>query len=266
MFEKVKLASKRYPAGPNRKFSAPILVLHGLFGSSKNWVAVCDYLSEFSEVFSLDLRNHGDSPHSPEHNLRKMSEDVLEFVNDQGLSEIILLGHSMGGLVAMTFALENPERVKHLIVQDIAPRDYPFRYESELSVLQLDVSGFRSRQEIDAAASKFVADPFIRNFLLMNLERREAGGYAWKLNVPAIAESKRIFESQFSSIGDRSYNGTVLFIVGGASEYFLESDKRIALKYFPSASFQTIPGGDHYIHFTKAAEFKRILLEYLNRL
>ncbi|EPG66728.1 alpha/beta fold hydrolase [Leptospira wolffii] len=259
----MKLAFRHYPAKEGKKFSSPIIILHGLFGSSKNWMGVADFLSQFSEVYALDLRNHGDSPHSSEHTLSAMAEDVREFLSDRDIPQIILLGHSMGGLVAMTIALENPEIVQHLIIQDISPRDYEFRYDSELSVLNTDVSGFQNRQEVDTAVSGFVPDPFIRNFLLMNLERREEGGYRWKLNVSGISGSRRMFESQFRG-ENKTYPREVLFILGGASEYFGEKDKEIALRYFPFAKFETIPGGDHYIHFTKAPEFKKILTDYLS--
>ncbi len=262
MFEKVNLAFKHYPAKEIANLSVPILILHGLFGSSKNWVAVADYLTEFSEVYSLDLRNHGDSPHSSDHTLAAMSEDILEFLNDRKISKAIFLAHSMGGLVAMTFVLNHPDFVDTLIIQDIAPRDYEFTYEAELSVLQTDVSKFKTRQELDQAVSYLLPNPFIRNFLLMNLERREEGGYRWKLNVQAIADSKRIFQSQFLP-GQNVFSGKVLFVLGGSSEYFLETDKEAALKYFPNAKFETIPEGDHYIHFTKAPQFQKIVTDFL---
>ncbi|TGK04090.1 alpha/beta fold hydrolase [Leptospira langatensis] len=264
MSEKVKLAFKEHPLNGTPKFSCPILILHGLFGSSKNWMSVADYLSEYSTVFSLDLRNHGDSPHSSDHTLHSMSADILGFLEDHSIPKAIVLGHSMGGLVAMTFALEHPEKVDTLIIQDIAPRDYPFDYDAELAVLGTDVSKYKNRQEIDQVTAPLLPNPFIRNFLLMNLERTESG-YKWKLNVDGISSSRRMFQSQFPG-NEKKYLGRVLFILGGSSEYFIEGDREISLSYFPNASFQTIPGGDHYIHFTKALEYQKILTGFLDSL
>ncbi|MGJ4788555.1 alpha/beta fold hydrolase [Leptospira koniambonensis] len=263
MFKEVKLFFKEYPAKETAKLTTPILILHGLFGSSKNWVSVSDFLSHYSKVYSLDLRNHGDSPHSTEHSLSLMAEDVKEFIEDHKLGRVILLGHSMGGLVAMTFALRHPEKVQDLIIQDIAPRDYEFKYEGELAVLRTDLSNFKNRQEIDSATSNFVTNPFIRNFLLMNLDRTESGQYRWKLNVDAISHSKNMFQAEFSG-ADKQYSGKVIFIIGGDSEYFHTSDKIVCLEYFPNSKFETIPGGDHYIHFTKAEEFRKILTAFMD--
>lgn len=259
----MKLFFKEYPPKETATITTPILILHGLFGSSKNWVSVSYFLSHYSKVYSLDLRNHGDSPHSSEHSLSAMAEDLKEFINDHGLKKVILLGHSMGGLVSMTFALRYPEMVENLIIQDIAPRDYEFKYEGELAVLRTDLSSFKNRQEIDSATSKFVKNPFIRNFLLMNLDRTESGEYRWKLNVDAISHSKNMFLSEFSGT-DKKYSGKVMFIIGGISEYFQTSDKIVCLEYFPNAKFETIPGGDHYIHFTKAEEFRKILTTFMD--
>ncbi|MCR1794324.1 MULTISPECIES: alpha/beta fold hydrolase [unclassified Leptospira] len=263
MFKEVKLFFKEYPPKETATLTTPILILHGLFGSSKNWVSVSDFLSQYSKVYSLDLRNHGDSPHSSEHSLSVMAEDIKEFLEDHGLEKVILLGHSMGGLVAMTFTLRYPEKVEDLIIQDIAPRDYDFKYEGELTLLRTDLSSFKNRQEIDSATSQFVTNPFIRNFLLMNLDRAESGQYRWKLNVDAISRSKNMFRSEFSGRLNQ-YSGKVIFIIGGDSEYFHTSDKIVCLEYFPNAMFETIPGGDHYIHFTKAEEFRKILASFMD--
>ncbi|EMY25231.1 alpha/beta hydrolase family protein [Leptospira interrogans serovar Australis str. 200703203] len=173
----------------------PIIVLHGLFGSSKNWLSVGDFLSQYADVYLLDLRNHGDSPHSSEHSIASMVEDIEVWVTKQKLEKPVILGHSMGGLVSMGFALKNPNILSLLFIEDIAPRNYPFHYESELLCLRTDVSSFKSRQEIDSALTKILPNAFIRNFLEMNLERLENnGGYRWKLNVEGVANSPRLFQ------------------------------------------------------------------------
>nr|WP_210409298.1 alpha/beta fold hydrolase [Leptospira fletcheri] len=261
----MKLAFKFYPKKKDfpSSISDPILILHGLFGSSKNWITVSEYLSELTDVFSLDLRNHGDSPHSPVHTIKAMAEDVREFLEDRNLSTVILIGHSMGGLTAMETTLDIPDRISRLVVEDVAPRNYEFTYEGELSALKVDVMNAKSRQEVDVKMAEFVPDPFIRNFLLMNLERREEGGYRWKLNVEGIENSKRMFDSQYGN-EVRKYEGPTSFIIGGISEYFRDTDRSAALEYFPNAEFHTIPKGDHYMHFTRAAEFKELILRILS--
>ncbi|KXZ30212.1 hydrolase [Leptospira santarosai] len=235
----------------------PILVLHGLFGSSKNWLSMGDFLSRYADVYLMDLRNHGDSPHSSEHSLVSMVEDMEAWIAKRKMEKPVILGHSMGGLVTMGFALRNPNIPSFLFVEDIAPKNYPFQYEKELACLRSDVSGFKSRQEIDAALTEILPNSFIRNFLEMNLERLENGGYRWKLNVEGIANSPGLSQDFFD--GYRPYPGRTYFITGGVSEYFRKEDVALARNFFPNSRFYTIPDGDHYIHFTKVSEFKRIL-------
>ncbi|EKR37037.1 alpha/beta hydrolase family protein [Leptospira interrogans serovar Hebdomadis str. R499] len=245
----------------------PIIVLHGLFGSSKNWLSVGDFLSQYADVYLLDLRNHGDSPHSSEHSIASMVEDIEVWVTKQKLEKPVILGHSMGGLVSMGFALKNPNILSLLFIEDIAPRNYPFHYESELLCLRTDVSGFKSRQEIDSALTKILPNAFIRNFLEMNLERLENnGGYRWKLNVEGVANSPRLFQDFFDKYTNYPYTGRTYFITGGVSEYFHKEDIEIARNFFPNSKFYLIPGGDHYIHFTKSFEFKKILESIFEKL
>ncbi|APH41644.1 Alpha/beta hydrolase family protein [Leptospira interrogans serovar Copenhageni/Icterohaemorrhagiae] len=245
----------------------PIIVLHGLFGSSKNWLSVGDFLSQYADVYLLDLRNHGDSPHSSEHSIASMVEDIEVWVTKQKLEKPVILGHSMGGLVSMGFALKNPNILSLLFIEDIAPRNYPFHYESELLCLRTDVSSFKSRQEIDSALTKILPNAFIRNFLEMNLERLENnGGYRWKLNVEGVANSPRLFQDFLDKYTNYPYTGRTYFITGGVSEYFHKEDIEIARNFFPNSKFYLIPGGDHYIHFTKSFEFKKILESIFEKL
>lgn len=245
----------------------PIIVLHGLFGSSKNWLSVGDFLSQYADVYLLDLRNHGDSPHSSEHSIASMVEDIEVWVTKQKLKKPVILGHSMGGLVSMGFALKNQNILSLLFIEDIAPRNYPFHYESELLCLRTDVSSFKSRQEIDSALTKILPNAFIRNFLEMNLERLENnGGYRWKLNVEGVANSPRLFQDFFDKYTNYPYTGRTYFITGGVSEYFHKEDIEIARNFFPNSKFYLIPGGDHYIHFTKSFEFKKILESIFEKL
>lgn len=238
-----------------------IVVLHGLFGSSKNWVSISKALSAHFQVFALDLRNHGDSFHLAEHSIPAMADDLLRFLDEQKIQDPILLGHSMGGLVSMYFALQNPNRVTKLLIEDIAPKSYPFDYQSEVEALSINVSLCQTRSEVDTLMQEYVKDPFLRQFLQMNLERKEEGGYFWKLNVPALQNGDRMFESHFKK--DTTSELPACFVLGGDSSYVREDDKDTILSFFPKAIIQTIPGGGHFIHYTHASQFLQIAQEFL---
>ncbi len=232
-------------------FGKPLVVMHGLFGSSKNWISNGKALTSIRRVFLLDLRNHGDSPHSNSHTLNDMVEDLNEFVDS--LSEIPdIMGHSMGGMVSTMFSLKYPNKLEKLIAIDIAPRTYPVRFGLEFEALELDVSGFLSREEIDKKMASILPDPFIRQFLQMNLEKSETG-YRWKLNVKALKEGRSAltFNSEFLP----PFLGRSLFIMGGRSEYIVPDDHRVIQNLFPNSKIYTIPEAGHYLHYLNAEEF-----------
>jgi len=244
-----------------------IIVLHGLFGSSKNWLSFARSVSDSHNVYLLDLRNHGDSPHSSSHSLQDIVEDLAFFIQSKNISEPVLLGHSMGGLAAMLYVLQEKQKsypkCKKLIVQDIAPREYPFEYTKEVKAMQIDVSGCKSRQEVDTLMAPLVPDPFIRQFLQMNLERKGDGGYYWKLNLRAIASSQKLFGNVFSNLSPVSI--PALFILGGKSPYILPGDTDRILSLFPSAQIHTIPEGGHYMQYTHPEEFRSLILDFLSK-
>lgn len=241
-----------------------IVILHGLFGSSKNWVSVAKQLTQYANVYALDQRNHGDSPHSSSHTLHDMVADLSEFLQSNNLRDVILLGHSMGGLVVMLYCLSNPPiQASKIIIQDIAPRDYPFVYDQEVAAMSLPVSEAKSRSEIDENMAKLVPNTFIRQFLQMNLERDAKGGYFWKINVDSISKSRQMFEKEFESIQGSLSNVNALFLLGGQSEYIIPSDLILIQKYFPHAKIVEISEGGHYIQFTHNEEFMKKLIAFL---
>lgn len=260
----MKLNFKFYPKEEQSASSEPenILILHGLFGSSKNWVSVSKFLSKYFHVYSLDLRNHGDSPHSEIHSIEAMSSDIEEFIQNHSLKSVSLLGHSMGGLVAMYFDLTHPGLLVSLMVQDIAPRDYPFIYEKEVESMSQDLTDANSRSEIDARMAAYVPDTFIRQFLQMNLERNPEGKYFWKLNVRGIAKARKLFSEIFTGFSPSNTNA--LFVLGGKSEYIVSEDQQTIENFFRNSTVKTIEGGGHYIHFTHANEFTKIIEEFIN--
>lgn len=239
------------------------LILHGLFGSSKNWVSISKFLSEYGNVYSLDLRNHGDSPHVEDHSIPSMAQDIGEFIGQHGLKDVVLLGHSMGGLVSMYYDLTNPGVLKKLIIQDISPRAYPFVYEREIEAMSIPLDGLTSRVDIDTEMKKILPNDFIRQFLQMSLERNEDGSYRWKLNVPVLGSQRKLFDSSFSDLKP-SFTETY-FILGDSSEYIEESDLEKMNHYFPNSVVEKIAGGGHYIHYTHQEDYITLLAKFLKR-
>ncbi|TGL39721.1 alpha/beta fold hydrolase [Leptospira perdikensis] len=256
----MRLSYKLYPFQSNvegKKSIGDIIILHGLFGSSKNWVTVAKTLSAFGSVYTLDQRNHGDSPHSSEHSIPLLADDLEEFISDHALKSPILIGHSMGGLVAMYFDFAHPGVLKELIIQDISPRSYPFAYENEIKSMSFSLNGFSSRTEIDTEMAKFLPDTFIRQFLQMSLDRMESGEYRWKLNVSGLNKARRVFESAFSETVISKTK--TIFLIGGKSEYITKEDLVLIQKVFSNLVIKIIPEGGHYIHFTHQKEYLQIL-------
>lgn len=247
----MKLFYREY--GSNRK---SIIILHGLFGSSKNWVTIAKELSLHCKVYTPDLRNHGDSPHSSTHTLIDMANDIFEFIDDQKIEKPILIGHSMGGLVTILFSMMYPDKFLSPIVVDIAPKNYPLNYEKEFACLNLDVSGYSSRDSIDQDMKKILEDTFVRQFLQMNLERTEKG-YKWKLNVSALENSRNAFDLDLSQ--KNIYLENAKFIIGENSDYVKEDDIKIIQKFFPNVKTHIIKGAGHYPHHTHNLEFLKIL-------
>lgn len=236
-----------------------ILILHGLFGSSKNWISIAKKLSLHLDVFALDLRNHGDSPHSDDHSLEDMIFDIEEFIRDHNLQKVILLGHSMGGLVTMGLALQNKTQIEKLIVVDIAPKIYPPHHHKEFLVLNTDVSKFSSRSEIDHFLKNIHGDDSIRQFLMMNLVKTEKG-YQWKLNTKALEKGKYLKEVQ--NWNGRQAHIPTLFIRALNSNYILEEDYIIIKKFFPNANIKELLG-NHWIHYTNEKEFLYTVIDFL---
>ena len=227
----------------------PILILHGLFGFSDNWHTIGKELSHTYQVFLLDARNHGRSPHIDSIDYPSMVEDIYEFLTDIQLREVILLGHSMGGKTAMNFALEYPHRVEKLIVVDISPRSYPVMHKDILEgLLSIKVNTIRSRSEADKQLSAHVPHKNIRQFLLKNLFRSEKGEYAWRLNLDSINKHIKNLGSGIGS-QDKKYEKPVLFLKGENSQYIGEEDRELIPALFPSARIVTIPHASHWLHY-----------------
>ena len=225
---------------------APLIVLHGLLGSLENWQPLALRFAAHYKVFAVDLRNHGQSPHNDDVSYEAMTSDVEEFVCMHGLPRVHLLGHSMGGKVAMQFALRHPDRVEKLVVVDISPRAYPPRHKRTLTtLLALDLHKFRRREQLDAELAKSVDNAEVRQFLLKNAVRDSHGGFRWKANIRGLWDHYEHLTAAVSS--DRPCHRPALFLRGEKSEYVPAADKALIRGLFPRAEFCTIKGAGHWV-------------------
>ena len=240
---------------------APILILHGLFGSSQNWSGMGRRLASHGKVCALDLRNHGDSPHAPTHSLSDCVGDLHEWVTAHADEPVRLIGHSMGGQVAMGFAAALPDLVSGIAVVDIAPRPYPADHDEELRALRTDIGGCRTRAELDALLSPLLPDTGVRQFILTNAVR-EGEGFRWRLNVEALAAST--VSSDFAGFSGR-YEGPALLVACGRSTYVDEEDHALMQRCFPAVRVWTIPEADHWPHISAPAALEKALHEFLSR-
>lgn len=240
----------------------PLLILHGLFGSSDNWVSIARVLSKSHKVFLIDQRNHGDSPHSTEFNYDVMAADLKEFVEDHSITNFDLIGHSLGGKTAMVFSNQHPELVDKLIIVDIAPKRYPVHHDSIIEGLKsIDLHKLQSRTEADNTLSKFVPLIGVRQFLLKNL-KRNSNGFEWKINLDAICKEIEEVGKELSATA-RFANPT-LFIRGELSDYILENDMELIIAHFPNAKLATVKGASHWIHAEKPDAFLKEANNFLS--
>jgi len=242
----------------------PLIILHGLLGCSDNWIFHGKKLADFFHVYILDQMNHGNSPHTSDINYDLLSDDVFEFMNSNKLSSINLMGHSMGGKVAMSFALKHPHLVENLIILDIAPKDYSIqsRFDELIkAVVSLPLDTIKSRKEADSYLSTYISEPGVRNFILKNLKRRDLNNFFWKPNITLIATKM----SEIYSWKDNTFtcNANTLFIRGEKSDYVSNSDFLKIKKYFPNSSLEKIKNSGHWLHVDSPSEFYFLITKFL---
>lgn len=240
----------------------PLIILHGVFGSSDNWQTVGKKLAEYFKVYLVDMRNHGKSPHSEVFNFDVMAEDITELMSDEGISHAFILGHSMGGKVVMTLSTKFAGMVEKLIVVDIAPKKYPPHHKQIFEGFRsVDLASLQSRKEADSQMSKVIANIGVRQFILKNLDRDEDGNFQWKLNLDVI-------EKAANSIGEEiddgsHFDGETLFIGGSNSDYIRESDHGQIRSIFPNSTIKMIEGAGHWVHAEKPVELRDLVLDFL---
>jgi pimeloyl-ACP methyl ester carboxylesterase len=239
----------------------PLIILHGVFGSSDNWQTVGKDLSAHFTVYLVDLRNHGNSPHSEEFDYNVMADDILELMLSEGIGQAYIMGHSMGGKVAMTFATRYPEKVMKLIVVDISPRHYePHHAQIFRAFRSLNLDLIKTRQEADEQMSYRIPEFGVRQFILKNLTR-EGDRFVWKLNLDVIEEKAANVGEALAD--DDWFNGHVLFIGGSNSNYIQESDHKKIRQHFPNAIIKMVPGAGHWVHAEQPKTLLRLVSDFL---
>jgi esterase len=231
-----------------------LIILHGLFGSLNNWQTLARRFAAGRAVHLLDQRNHGRSPHDARHDYVLLGADLLEYMDQQGLRDATLLGHSMGGKVAMQAALAAPGRVERLIVVDIAPRAYDPAHDDLMEALaSLDLSSCATREEAEARLA--IPDAAVRQFLLTNLKRDDAGRLRWRMNLPALRDQ---YPNLLRAVtGPSPYQGPALFVAGGSSTYVRHADEAGIRSLFPRSRIVRIQGAGHWVHAERPEEFAR---------
>lgn len=241
----------------------PIIILHGLFGSSDNWLTLGKILAETHRVYMLDARNHGQSPRSEIFDYNSMAADLKEFMDDYSIINPILIGHSMGGKTVMQFAMNYPDSFSKMIIVDIAPKFYPVHHTMILQGLaSIDLKTLRSRTEANDLLKRFEENEGVRQFLLKNLWKNSEKNneFDWRLNVAVIAKNIDVIGFELSN--EKSVEKPVLFIRGSQSHYIQPEDERKIWELFPDYELITIEEAGHWVQADQPKEFIEIVQRF----
>jgi pimeloyl-ACP methyl ester carboxylesterase len=244
-----------------------LLILHGLYGASENWLSVAKSLSLKNRVILADHRNHGLSPHSNSHTYANICEDIKELLEDQNIQKCSIIAHSMGGKAGMLFACKYPKLVDQLIIIDIAPKNYAaFEYAEHLSqhskilniMEDIDLSHLKSYKELDINLDKYSLDRNEKQLIAKNIKKNKDKTFEWKLNIKAIKNNlMNILDFEISNTD--KFTEKCYFLKGSESDYIKESDYVDIKKHFPNAEFHTIADCGHSPHRDQAERLTNIL-------
>ncbi|WP_346880743.1 alpha/beta fold hydrolase [uncultured Algibacter sp.] len=242
----------------------PFIILHGFLGMSDNWKTLGTQFSQLGfQVHLVDQRNHGRSFHDDVFNYEALSEDLKHYCDTHNLSNVVLLGHSMGGKTAMLFATEYPELISKLLIADISPRFYPVHHDAILDGLSaLDFDVIKSRGEADKALSHYVSDAGTRMFLLKNLYWVEKGKLALRINLEIL--KNEVAEVGEALLGCAKYGKDTLFLRGDRSEYIGDEDEAIIKNHFSKAQIVTIANAGHWLHAENPKAFYKAVQEFIS--
>ena len=265
----MKLFYRRYGEGP------PLVILHGLYGSSDNWMSIARNISNVFTVYLPDLRNHGHSPHSDIHDYASMSSDLFELVNHLGISKFFLAGHSMGGKTAISFAMKWPEMLNGLLIADITPFSGRLKQSAEYkmhsaileTILDTGLSGSSTRKDVELRLSESITSGKIRGLIMKNLQRTADNGFTWKLNAPVLLRNLDGIMEDLKIPDDISYGITgfpVIFLKGENSDYIQAEDIQGIIKLFPGAEVKIIKNAGHWLHADNPGDVSESLAGLLN--
>ncbi|XP_066262122.1 sn-1-specific diacylglycerol lipase ABHD11 isoform X3 [Euwallacea similis] len=266
IFDKVK----------RNEIAVPLLILHGLLGSKSNFHTICKRYHGGSQpkrlVYAIDLRNHGDSPPSNHNTYEDLMLDVLKFIRAMRLSKIHLLGHDIGGKIGMLISLKYPEIIEKLILVDASPISTSHNFQIYMEILQIlntiifpaNLSSEQAKAHVINRLSRVVKNKGLMTVVLMNLTQITDGSYTYRFNKRALLNHFQELTS-FPNVHNVQYEGPVLFVGGGKSDYIQRSDYPKILQLFPKAELKYIEGAGHWVHAEKPNEFLKITMEFLNR-
>ena len=240
---------------------APVIILHGLFGFSDNWQTIAKTLSEQHLIVTPDLRNHGRSPHTATHSYPEMADDLAAFMEARWMFQAILMGHSMGGKVAMQMALHYPDMVDKLIVVDMAPGLSMSNHDGIFdALLGLDLNTVQTRQDAELFLAERISDYGTLQFLLKNITRSAEGKYTWKMNLNTL---HRDYQNILAPVSGPPFDKPTLFIRGSKSDYIRDEEWPDILQLFPQAQLVTIEGAGHWVHADKPRELTEAIAHFL---
>jgi pimeloyl-ACP methyl ester carboxylesterase len=256
----MKLFSRQYQSTGN---APSLIILHGLFGSSDNWLPQAKMFSTQYNVYVVDLRNHGQSPHDDGFDYAAMVSDLLTFVEDHQIEDPVVLGHSMGGKAAMNFAIKHPDKLSKLIVVDIAPRAYNLEhYDIADGLKAIPIHEITTRAEADEKLSTYVPEADVRQFLLKNLQRNPEKGFSWKINLPVITD--KLSNVGLDLYASGTFDKSTLFIRGSRSKYIRDEDRDRIKELFPKSHLITMDTG-HWVQAEKPKEFVDTVMQWLKK-
>ncbi|HMP98416.1 MAG TPA: alpha/beta fold hydrolase [Cyclobacteriaceae bacterium] len=239
-----------------------LVILHGLFGSSDNWLSIARGLEEEYKLYLVDQRNHGQSFKTDEFNYKLLSEDLKQFIETHQINQPVIIGHSMGGKTAMNFAVHYPKLLKALVIVDIAPKDYKVHHDVILDGLKaIPITEISSRNEADKILAEYVPEVAVRQFLLKNLSRKSDGGFEWKINLKSINNNIEVIGQGMQYPG--KYEGPTLFIRGKKSNYIKDEDRNLITEIFPDSNLVSFEDAGHWVHAEQPEKFLATIKEFL---
>jgi pimeloyl-ACP methyl ester carboxylesterase len=248
-----------------------IIILHGLYGCSDNWAGVAKSLSQTNQVFAVDLRNHGRSPHSDEHSYETMCNDLIEFIKYHKIDKPVIIGHSMGGRCAALFARHFPDLLSKIIIADISPFDcenqakiIEFHKNILAALTSVNLNKIHLRHDAAMQISKKIHDINLQNFLLKNLYRTQKGNFLWRFNLPALLNNVNgIICGSLKKNENFKIQIPTLFIAGGKSNYIVQSDIENIMNIFSDLKIEVIAEAGHWIHAEQREKFVDFIQKFI---